>query len=265
MQIKTFTNWTNSKLAAKGFPPIGNITTDVSTGEPLIQLLESIGDESLGRYNKNPKMRIQKVENCNKAVAYIKSRNVPLINVGAEDIVDANSKIILGLVWSLILRFSIADISEEGLTAKEGLLLWCQRKTAPYKPAVDVKDFTFSWTDGLALCALIHRHRPDLLDYHSLDPKQKLANTTLAMDVAADHLDIPKLFSPEDLTDVIKPDERSVMAYVAQYYHRFAGSDKVETAQRRVGKFAAVMQQAWEMQNDYEERTRGGQSWMSIV
>lgn len=76
-----------------------------------------------------------------------------MTNIGAEDIVDGNSKIILGLIWTLILRFTISDISEEGLSAKEGLLLWCQRKTACYDE-VEVRDFSTSWNDGLALWVL---------------------------------------------------------------------------------------------------------------
>ena len=75
-----------------------------------------------------------------------------MTNIGAEDVVDGNKKIILGLIWTLILRFTISDINEEGMTAKEGLLLWCQRKTACYEE-VEVRDFSGSWNDGLALCA----------------------------------------------------------------------------------------------------------------
>jgi len=83
------------------------------------------------------------------------------------EIVDGNLKMTLGMIWTIILRFAIQDISVEELSAKEGLLLWCQRKTAPYKN-VNVQNFHMSFKDGLAFCALIHRHRPELIDYDSL-------------------------------------------------------------------------------------------------
>jgi len=58
--------------------------------------------------------------------------------------VDGNLKMTLGMIWTIILRFAIQDISVEEMTAKEGLLLWCQRKTAPYKN-VNVQNFHLSF------------------------------------------------------------------------------------------------------------------------
>ena len=85
-----------------------------------------------------------------------------------------------------------------------GLLLWCQKRTAPYVADFNIREFTFSWQSGLALCGLIHRHRPDLLDYWALDKSKKHENTQLAFDIAEKHLGIPKLFGVEDIVDVIK-------------------------------------------------------------
>ncbi|KAJ8468884.1 hypothetical protein ONZ51_g9361 [Trametes cubensis] len=255
VQERTFCKWLNTKLEANGYPPMTSLVKDLSDGVRLIQLMEIMGDTSLGRYNKTPKMRIQKAENVNKALEFITSRGVKLTNIGPEDIIDGNLKLILGMIWTLILRFTIADISEEGLSAKEGLLLWCQRKTEPYKE-VDVQDFSLSWSDGLALCALIHCHRPDLIDYDKLDKTDRHGNTRLAFQIAQDHLGIPQLLEVADLCDTQHPDERSVMTYVAGYFHAFSSMEQTETVSRRVEKFAELMQSVWVSRNDYERRVR---------
>ncbi|KAJ2770180.1 alpha-actinin, partial [Coemansia nantahalensis] len=253
VQSKTFTKWVNARLAERALSELDNICTDFSDGTALVQLLEIIGDVSLGRFNRSPRMRIQRIENVNLALDFIRSREIDLINIGAEDIVDSNRKLILGMVWTIILRFTIEDISEEGLSAMDGLLLWCQRKTAPYAE-VNVRDFSYSWQNGLAFCALIHRHRPDLLDYHGLDKRDARGNMALAFDIAARHLGIPRLLDVEDVCDVPKPDERSVMTYVAQYFHAFSSLSKAETAGRRLAKFADAMQSLFDMQHDFGAR-----------
>jgi hypothetical protein len=85
------------------------------------------------------------------------------------------------------------------MSAKEGLLLWCQRKTQPYKN-VNVQNFHMSFKDGLAFCALIHRHRPDLIDYDKLNKDDPIKNLNLAFDIAEKHLDIPKMLDAEGKT-----------------------------------------------------------------
>ena len=221
----------------------------------LIHLLECLSDESLGRYAAKPKLRVQRFENANLSLNFIKSRGIQMTNIGAEDVVDGNRKIILGLVWTLILRFTISDINEEGMTAKEGLLLWCQRKTACYEE-VEIRNFTDCWNDGLAFCALLDIHRPDLIDYDALDKNDHRGNMQMAFDIASKEIGIPALLDVEDVCDVAKPDERSLMTYIAYWFHAFSQMEKVENAGRRVEKFVNNMQGAWSMQSDFERRMR---------
>ena len=72
------------------------------------------------------------------------------------EIVDGNLKMTLGMIWTIILRFAIQDISVEEMTAKEGLLLWCQRKTAPYKN-VNVQNFHTSFKVTTILLASLYQ------------------------------------------------------------------------------------------------------------
>jgi len=233
---------------------INSVLEDFGDGIMLINLLEVISGEQVGKYNNSPKFRIHMVENMNKALKFIADHDVKLASIGSEEIVDKNVKLTLGLVWTLILRFAIAGLSEEGLSAKEGLLLWCQRKTEPYDN-VDVKDFTMSFQDGLAFCALIHRHRPDLIDYASLNSEDKLGNLNLAFNVAHEHLDVAKLLDAEDIVNMPKPDERSIMTYVAALYAVFSSLDNIETAGRRIGKMADFAKKLFDLKHDYETRT----------
>jgi spectrin beta len=109
-------------------------------------------------------MRIHCLENVDKSLSFLNEMKVHLENMGAHDIVDGNSRLTLGLIWTIILRFQIQDITFEEMetsetrSAKDALLLWCQMKTAGY-PNVNVRNFTTSWRDGLAFNALIHKHR----------------------------------------------------------------------------------------------------------
>ncbi|KAK9898107.1 hypothetical protein P389DRAFT_65766 [Cystobasidium minutum MCA 4210] len=254
-QHRTFLKWLNTRLESANIPTMKNLASDLSDGVRLCQLMEIMSQTSLGRYNHAPRMRVQKAENVNKALQFIKGSGVVLTNIGPEDIIDGNLKLILGMIWTLILRFTIADINEEGLSAKEGLLLWCQRKTQPYEE-VNVQDFSRSWKDGLAFCALIHRHRPDLLDWETLDKTDAHAATRLAFTIAQQHLGIPQLLDVSDICDIEKPDDRSVMTYVAQYFHAFSVMDRTDVLSRRVTMFADAVEAIWTSRNDYERRAR---------
>ncbi|XP_022826835.1 alpha-actinin, sarcomeric isoform X3 [Spodoptera litura] len=224
-QKKTFTAWCNSHLRKAG-TGIENIEEDFRNGLKLMLLLEVISGETLPKPDRG-KMRFHKIANVNKALDFIASKGVKLVSIGAEEIVDGNLKMTLGMIWTIILRFAIQDISVEEMTAKEGLLLWCQRKTAPYKN-VNVQNFHLSFKDGLAFCALIHRHRPDLIDYSKLSKDNPLENLNTAFDVAEKYLDIPRMLDPDDLINTPKPDERAIMTYVSCYYHAFQGAQQVQ-------------------------------------
>ncbi|XP_064365412.1 alpha-actinin-2 isoform X5 [Dromaius novaehollandiae] len=248
-QRKTFTAWCNSHLRKAG-TQIENIEEDFRNGLKLMLLLEVISGERLPKPDRG-KMRFHKIANVNKALDYIASKGVKLVSIGAEEIVDGNVKMTLGMIWTIILRFAIQDISVEETSAKEGLLLWCQRKTAPYRN-VNIQNFHLSWKDGLGLCALIHRHRPDLIDYSKLNKDDPIGNINLAMEIAEKHLDIPKMLDAEDIVNTARPDERAIMTYVSCYYHAFAGAQKAETAANRICKVLAVNQENERLMEEYE-------------
>ena len=153
MQVKSFTTWINLHLGKVGLQ-VDDLKTDFSDGIKLLKLVEVISEESLGKYNKKCMSKFQKVENLNIPLKYINGfiKDQGISNqYSAENILEENEMLILGMVWSLILRFAVQEISEGDRTAKEGLLLWAQKKVEDgSRGKVQVTNFHTSWQDGAA-------------------------------------------------------------------------------------------------------------------
>ncbi|KAL0969750.1 hypothetical protein UPYG_G00231790 [Umbra pygmaea] len=242
VQKKTFTKWVNSILSRVN-SRISDLYLDLRDGRMLIKLLEVLSGEKLPKPTKG-RMRIHCLENVDKALQFLKEQRVHLENMGSHDIVDGNHRLILGLIWTIILRFQIQDIvvemgqadgtHQESRTAKDALLLWCQMKTAGY-PNVNITNFTTSWKDGMAFNALIHKHRPDLVDYGGLKRSNPTHNLHNAFTVAEQKLGVTKLLDPEDVFTE-NPDEKSIITYVVAFYHYFSKMKALAVEGKRVGK-----------------------------
>uniref|UniRef100_A0A8B9KR22 F-actin monooxygenase n=1 Tax=Astyanax mexicanus TaxID=7994 RepID=A0A8B9KR22_ASTMX len=108
----------------------------------------------------------------------------------------------------------------ESIARSSKLLNWCQRQTEGYR-GVSVSDLTTSWKSGLALCALIHRYRPDLIDFESLDEKDVEKNNQLAFDVSEKEFGISPIMTGKEMSVVVEPDKLSMVMYLTQFYEMF--------------------------------------------
>uniref|UniRef100_A0A6I8NKC5 F-actin monooxygenase n=1 Tax=Ornithorhynchus anatinus TaxID=9258 RepID=A0A6I8NKC5_ORNAN len=119
-------------------------------------------------------------------------------------------------------RRSISLARRESDIRPNTLLSWCQKQTEGYW-RVEVTDLTTSWQSGLALCALIHRFRPNLIDFDSLQEEDVAGNNQLAFDVAERELGIPPVTTGEEMASAREPDKLSMVLYLSKLYELFEG------------------------------------------
>ncbi|KQS62682.1 uncharacterized protein Dere_GG22462, isoform R [Drosophila erecta] len=272
IQKKTFTKWVNKHLkkhwkyaktytmlhvcvTTNGIPccsqsanrRVVDLFEDLRDGHNLLSLLEVLSGEHLPR--EKGKMRFHMLQNAQMALDFLRYKKIKLVNIRAEDIVDGNPKLTLGLIWTIILHFQISDIvvgKEDNVSAREALLRWARRSTARY-PGVRVNDFTSSWRDGLAFSALVHRNRPDLLDWRKARNDRPRERLETAFHIVEKEYGVTRLLDPEDV-DTNEPDEKSLITYISSLYDVFPEPPSIHPlfdmeSQRRVHEYRDLAQQ----------------------
>ncbi|XP_061544539.1 filamin-B-like isoform X2 [Phycodurus eques] len=220
IQQNTFTRWINEHLKCAN-KRIVDLQLDLGDGLRLIALLEVLSQQKMHRrFNLRPSFRQMKLENVSVALEFLDNENVKLVSIDPGTIVDGNLKLILGLVWTLILHYSISMPVSEGddsesasKTPKQRLLGWIQNKV----PDMPITNFQQDWRTGRALGALVDGCAPGLCpDWETWDPVKPAENATEAMRLADDWLGIPQVIAPEEIIDP-QVDEMSVMTYLSQF------------------------------------------------
>ncbi|XP_073410147.1 EH domain-binding protein 1 isoform X5 [Dendrobates tinctorius] len=107
--------------------------------------------------------------------------------------------------------------------ASQSLLAWCKEVTKSYR-GVKITNFTTSWRNGLAFCAILNYFRPDLIDYKSLNPQDIKENNKKAYDGFA-NIGISRLLEPSDMVLLAIPDKLTVMTYLYQIRAHFCGQE----------------------------------------
>ncbi|XP_075783997.1 F-actin-monooxygenase MICAL2 isoform X10 [Pelodiscus sinensis] len=117
------------------------------------------------------------------------------------------------------------------------LLTWCQKQTEGYRN-VNVTDLTASWRSGLALCAIMHRFRPDLIDFDSLKEEDVVENNQLVFDMAERELGIPPVTTGKEMASAGEPDKLSMVMYLSKFYELFRGTPlrAVDAVEKQNGK-----------------------------
>ncbi|XP_059394952.1 calponin homology domain-containing protein DDB_G0272472 isoform X10 [Carassius carassius] len=109
------------------------------------------------------------------------------------------------------------------VTSSQSLLEWCKEITKNYK-GVKITNFSTSWRNGLAFCALLHHFHPEIIDFDALEPHNIKQNNKAAFDGFAS-LGISRLLEPSDMVLLSVPDRLIVMTYLCQIRAHFTGQE----------------------------------------
>ncbi|XP_059176220.1 serine-rich adhesin for platelets-like, partial [Physella acuta] len=134
-----------------------------------------------------------------------------------------------GLVTVSLVKRAATTMKRNVVEIKEEILNFCRANTAEYEN-VEITNFSSSWNNGMAFCALIHHFFPNAFDFSALDPTKRRYNFTLAFDTAEKEADIAPLLDVDDMVKMKNPDWKCVFTYVQSIYRHLKDHEKNKTA-----------------------------------
>ena len=193
-------------------------------------LLEIISGKKLPKWNAKPRIKPQKLENVSIGLQFLQREGIKLVGIGPEDVVDPKLKLILGLIWTIILRYQIQRGEDDGGSARSELLKWVRSKIPEY----DIKNFGKDWNSGKAICALAEAVEPGQMNLPADFSDNPLQDATMGMTKAEENMEIPMVLYPEDMVGD-DTDELSVMTYISYFrdYEAKRGDRDAEARIRR--------------------------------
>merc|ERR1712137_1277179 len=231
IQEKAFTRWCNNHLEERG-RKINDFKTDWKDGLNLINLLEIITHPKTmpRRYNKHPRIPIQKTENLEIALQFLRDEGIKLVNIGPGDIEKGSVKLTLGLIWTIIYHYQICKgLSGEDLDfakAKNALLEWVRSKIPEY----DIQNFKKDWNDGRALCALNNAIKNGCCsDHQNLDTNKGIENCARGIRLGEENFGIKAVLSPDEMNNP-RVDEKAMITYLSEYRHAVPQEEEIHDA-----------------------------------
>ncbi|OXB54356.1 hypothetical protein ASZ78_006237 [Callipepla squamata] len=243
-----------------------DLYTDIQQGHMLLDLLEVLSGQHLPREKGFNTFQCR--SNIENALKFLRSKSLKLINIHVADIIEGKPSIVLGLIWTIIFHFHIEELARTlactysqpsldcsssvdsspkarrsakksakikerwKISATKALLFWAKEQCSLYG-SINVTDFKSSWRSGLPFLAIINALRPGLTDLEKAKSRSNKENLDEAFRIAELELSIPRLLEPEDV-DVMNPDEKSIMTYVAQFLQYSRNMPESEDMQGKV-------------------------------
>jgi len=159
---------------------------------------------------------MQQYDNIGLVLNFLDKCGVKLGYINAADIQKGLPKMLLDLMWLIATDFQNQFLPFKATATQKELLNWCNETLKPYGLTVD--SFVTGFANGLALCAIISKYKPELVDFKSLQKENVTENLETAFSIAERELGIPRLLDINEIRNNNSVDERSMILYLYFYY-----------------------------------------------